>query len=224
MKLFLNHLDIWLGRLVVALMLPLLYLSFLALSLLMLYVISVSIFEYGAGFSDVDRLEILLMSLLILASYRLFYRGRQQHWSYWRLLKRFFFATATVTLMDTFVFNVIISMLLRENGKVLMNDLHQFTDTHLFISGAILVLALYAAAPLPPLFKGKQVENELPVAKADNADKTDKSDMADETISGRGEGFTYKDVNEQSNKQANEPVDPWLVEGVVKNSQINKGV
>jgi len=218
MKLFLNQLDIWLGRLVAALMYPLLYLIFLALSLLMFVGIGADIFEYDAGLSDVDRLEMLLLSLLLLASFRMFYRGRQQHWSYWRLLKRFFFVTGTVALINSLVFSLMISGLLIEQGEVRVNILYQYEDANFFITGAILVLALYAAAPLPPLFKAKQAENEV------LTDKPSKTDNPNEAISGRGEGFTYNDVSEQPEKPTNERVDPWIPEGVAKNSQFNKGV
>lgn len=218
MKLFLNKLDIWLGRLVAALMLPLLYLSFFALSAFMLFVIGIGIFEYEIGLSDVDRLEFLLISLMLLTTYRLFYRGRKLSWSFWRLLKRFCFVTAIVILIDFFIFGLFMSVVLFEKGVVQASVLYQYQDAQFFILGAILVLALYAAAPLPPLFKAKQAKNEA------LTDKPSKADNPDEAISGRGEGFTYKDANEQPEKQSNERVDPWLSEGVGKSSQFGKGV
>jgi hypothetical protein len=220
MKLFFNQLDIWLGRLVTSLMLPLLYLCFFTLSLLMFYVIGISAFEYEISLLDIDRLEVLFLSLLLLTSYRLFYRGRQQYWSYWRLLKRFFFVTGVVALFDIFAFDLLISASLLEKSNVLANILHPYQDIHLFSLGSLLVFALYAAAPLPPLFKDKQAGNDEPTT-ADNANRSDIADKSDDTIVGRGEGFTFRDVN----KQSHERVEPWFDESFNKdNHHSGKGV
>ncbi len=64
MNAFLSQVDLWLGRFVTAFMLPILYLSFAALSAFMLFVIGLGIFEYEIELSDVDRLEFLLISLV----------------------------------------------------------------------------------------------------------------------------------------------------------------
>lgn len=231
MKLFLNHFDIWLGRLVAALMLPLLYLCLFALSVLIFYGLGIRIFEYDAGLSDVDRLEMLLLSLLLLTSYRLFWRGRQQGWSYWRLSKRFFFVTGVVTLVDVLAFTIIVVVLLNKEGEVQANFLYQYHDAQLFFSGVLLVLALYAAGPLPRLFKDKPVENETPLDRSESIDtkegvnKTEEPETDEDGLSGRGEGFTFKEVNEPELKpQPKENVDPWLSEGVAKNNEFNKGV
>ena len=133
MRSLIGQVDLWLGRIVTAIMLPLLYLSFAALSAFMLFVIGLGIFEYEIGLSDVDRLEFLLISLVLLTSYRLFYRGRQLGWSYWRLLKRFCFVTAVVILIDFFIFGLVVAIVLYEKGKVMAGTFYQYQDAQFFV-------------------------------------------------------------------------------------------
>lgn len=197
MKLLFSQVDLWLGRLVAAVMVPLLYLCIFAFSLLMFFAIGFGIFEYEIGLADVDRLEFLLVTLVLFTSYRLFYRGRKEGWDYWRLIKRFSFVTAIVILIDVFIFNLILTVLLVEKGKVMVATLYQYQDAQFFIAGGVLVLALYAAAPLPPLFKSKVVPNES------------------------GEEVPEVDVAEQEEK---DHVDPWSGQSGAQEEQVSKGV
>jgi len=182
MKVFLSQVDLWLGRLIAAIMLPILYLTFAVLSVFMVFVIGLGIFEYEIGLSDVDRLEFLLICLVVLTSYRLFYRGRKLDWSYWRLLKRFCFVTAVVILIDFFIFGLVVVIVLYEKGKVMAGTFYQYQDVQFFAVGAVLVLALYAAAPLPSLFKPKQALEESEQKAEDERSNETQSNPADEVV------------------------------------------
>lgn len=182
MKVFLSQVDLWLGRIVAAIMFPLLYLCFAVLSAFMLFVIGLGIFEYEIELSDVDRLEFLLISLVLLTSYRLFYRGRQLGWSYWRLLKRFCFVTAVVILIDFFIFGLVVAIVLYEKGKVMAGTFYQYQDAQFFSVGAVLVLALYAAAPLPSLFKPKKLPEDCEQKAEDELSNETQGNTVDEVV------------------------------------------
>ncbi|MGB0467631.1 MAG: hypothetical protein ACPGF7_08915 [Pontibacterium sp.] len=188
MKSLIGQVDLWLGRIVTAFMLPILYLCFAALSAFMLFVIGIGIFEYEIGLSDLDRLEFLLISLVLLTSYRLFYRGRKLGWSFWCLIKRFCFVTAVVILIDFFIFGLVVTIMLYEKGKVMAGTLYQYQDAQFLVLGGVLVLALYAAAPLPSLFRPKSALE-------------DSEPKAEDEVS-----------NEKVGNIADEIVDPWSVQ------------
>ncbi|WP_445776777.1 hypothetical protein [Shewanella sp.] len=155
MKSILNTLDIFLGHLANGIMTFLLYLSFGAVAMLFLISIPIDFFEYGLGMSELDLTEIGIFTCLCIVIWRFYRRGSQLYWTKWQMLRRFVFTVSSMALFLSFIALSAIWVEVSERGRL---DVEFFTtvdkfDTYIF--SLLIILVIYAAAPLPKLWQKK---------------------------------------------------------------------
>lgn len=152
MKSILNTLDILLGHLAAWIMTFLLYISFGAIAVIYLIFIPFSFFEYGVNINELDLTEVSIFALLLLVIWRFFRRGISQKWSYWQLVRRFVYTvTVNALIVISCLFFMLISMLVTA-GKVELSALYNIDETTNFVSSLMMLISIYAAAPLSPFF------------------------------------------------------------------------
>ncbi|WP_434953184.1 hypothetical protein ACRWQL_09100 [Shewanella sp. HL-SH4] len=155
MKSILNTLDIFLGHLTAGVMTFLLYLSLGVVAILTVISIPIEFFEYGTGISELDLAEIVIFTCLCIVIWRFYRRGSQLYWTRWQMLRRFVFTVSSMALLLSFIALSVIRVEFSVNGRL---DVEFFTTVNKFdtyISSLLIILVIYAAAPLPKLWQKK---------------------------------------------------------------------
>ncbi|MGI2040587.1 hypothetical protein ACRN9Z_21325 [Shewanella frigidimarina] len=184
MKSILNTLDIFLGHLAAGVMAFLLYVSFGAVAMLFLISIPIDFFEYGLGMSELDLTEIGIFTCLCIVIWRFYRRGSQLYWTKWQMLRRFVFTVSSMALFLSFIALSAIWVEVSEKGRL---DVEFFTtvdkfDTYVF--SLLIILVIYAAAPLPKLWQKKvtaDTSNEASVNQSVNVVEADSPMPASES-------------------------------------------
>jgi hypothetical protein len=183
MKAVLNVIDILSGRLLAAIMIPLLYISMLLFALAMPVWLSLSVFEYQSGLDDLDSLEALLLLLLSAVSIRFFWRSQQQRMGVWWQLKRFIFVVGFVSLVYCCIGFFSYVFILYEEGQINQSDLVGLDDLEFFAVGVVLFFSIFAAAPLPPLFNKKLAVDSDDEGKVDEPPSFEKDTFLSDSVS-----------------------------------------
>jgi hypothetical protein len=156
MKSMLNTLDILLGHLAAGIMAFLLYLSLGAVAILSLISIPIDFFEYGAGISELDLAEIGVFTCLCIVIWRFYRRGSQLHWTWWQMLRRFVYAVSSMALLTLFIGFFVVLMELMDKGWVEIEFISRYEEVGTYVSSLLIILTIYAAAPLPKLWQQKE--------------------------------------------------------------------
>ena len=158
MKSILNTLDIFLGHLVAGVLTLLLYLTLFLTTIAYLFFIPYGFFEGAAGLSELDALEVGILALLGLVIWRFFKRGRQLGWRWWQMTRRFVFAVAIMGLIIGIIEYIVIMTELTEKGSLELEYISGYAEVEAFVNSVLIVLTIYAGAPLPRLMQKKKSE------------------------------------------------------------------
>ncbi|MCL1095919.1 hypothetical protein [Shewanella kaireitica] len=185
MKSILNTIDILLGHLAAGIMTFLLYLSLGAIATLFLITIPVGFLEYRSGINDLDLAEIGSLALLCLVVWRFFSRGLSLQWSRWQLVRRFIHAVAINGLIVAFILSFLLVVRLVTKGEVELSSLYKLHEITTFASSLIMIVTIYAAAPLSPFYKDAHdiklsAEKSASEADSDGTQHTGTDDFAED--------------------------------------------
>ncbi|WP_028112880.1 hypothetical protein [Ferrimonas kyonanensis] len=199
MKSILNTLDVLLGHLVAGGMTLVLYFCLAVVAIVSLVAIPGTFFEYASGISDLDLSEIGVLLLLGLVTWRFFSRGKSQYWTPWQLICRFVHVVAVSVMVMAFILFGVMVRVLWMQGTLQLSDFARAQELVTFAANLIIIITVYAATPLPPVFnKGKGRD---PVASAE-PDMVDSVDDLNRTADNAG-GVLSK------LKSLNFPQNPW---------------
>ena len=178
MKSFLNTVDILLGHFACGFTVVFLYivLSLIAISSLLL--IPFSFFEYDAGLSDLDLVELGLFILLTAVIWRFYNRCINLKWSKWAAIKRFVFVVAFAELLYMFFYAIYLILELAEQGVLGVEILDRHDDFESFLSMLVIIAAIYAGTPLPPFYLKKDKQSKEKAEDAFSAGTPEKSESA----------------------------------------------
>ena len=173
MKSILNTLDILLGHIVAFIMNLFLHFSLFIAAVIALFTVPSMMFEGNLSLSELDLAEIGMVVSLGLVSWRFFTRGRQLCISRWQLIRRFVFVTALTLLTVTAIEYSVISNVVSKRGGVGQGDFNQLSDAFGLFATIMIILAVYAAAPLPALWSKRQsLSSGKPEAEVASADSS----------------------------------------------------
>ncbi|MGR3979433.1 hypothetical protein [Pseudoalteromonas sp. 1181_04] len=156
MKSLLNTVDILLGHFARGFTVVFLYIVISLIAVTSLLLIPFSFFEYDAGLSDLDLVELGLFILLIAAVWRFYNRCFNLKWTKWRAIKRFVFVVAFAELLYMFFYAVYLIIELADQGVLGVEILDRHADFESFLSSLVIIAAIYAGTPLPPFYLNKE--------------------------------------------------------------------
>ncbi|WP_285163248.1 hypothetical protein [Shewanella goraebulensis] len=205
MKSILNVLDILLGHIAAGIMTFLLYLSLGVVAIFSLVSIPIDFFEYGAGISELDLAEIGLISCLCIVIWRFYRRGNQLNWTKWQMLRRFVFTVSSMALLLSSLALIGIWDEVSNKGRL---ELEFFTtvdkfDTYIF--SILVILVIYAAAPLPKLWQKEKTEDkstDTPIKQPDSVLQTSSTLEPDSQTTSNKQPESVSTLTPQTEQQA----------------------
>lgn len=173
MKSVLNTLDILLGHLLAFIMNLFLYLILFIAAVIALFTVPTLIFEGSLSLSELDIAEIGIVVSLFLVSWRFFKRGRQLSISRWQLTRRFVFVSAITMLIVKAIEYYSVFNVVSKSDTVGLNHFNQNSEAFGLFATIMIILAVYAAAPLPKLWNRRQsMGSDTPEAEVSSDDSS----------------------------------------------------
>lgn len=171
MKSILNTIDILLGHLLAFIMNIFLHLILFIVAVIALLTVPNMIFEGSLSLNELDFAEVAIVVSLGLVSWRFFKRGRQLCISWWQLTRRFVFVLAiTLLVVKAFEYALVFDVV-SKNGAVGRGHFNEQSDVFGLFATILIILAVYAAAPLPTLWNRRQpAAPDTPEAEVSSAD------------------------------------------------------
>ena len=176
MRAILNTVDILLGYLIASTMNILMQFILLLVAVFTLLMFPYAFLEDAVGISELDVIEIGLLATFLLVIWRFFKRGRQLCWSWWRLTRRFVFVVAVTFLVLSLIEYLIILIELFDKGSIGVDFMNRHNDLTVFLATIVILLAIYAGAPLPNLW------NRVPPASSHKPKVEDSSLNVDQPV------------------------------------------